>query len=152
MKRLRKTRWFVLAVLAVLAAIQLKPVNRSNPPVQSALATSSEIEHLLRRACYDCHSNETRWPWYSYVAPVSWFVTGDVNEARSHLNFSEWPAFDMEEQEHLFEEMWEEVSEGQMPLWSYKLMHRDARLTDEERAALLQWMRPGSLTEDDEGR
>jgi hypothetical protein len=155
MKKLLKPRWVALLAAIVLVAIQLKPVSRSNPPIQSEIGTSNEIRDLLRRACYDCHSNETRWPWYSYVAPVSWLVVGHVDDARGHLNFSEWPAFDVEEQAHLFEEMWEEVSQGQMPLRSYTLMHRDARLSDEAREALLQWMRPeppAGVGDPDDGR
>lgn len=138
-RRLFKARWIGLGLVVILVGLQLRPVDRSNPPVQSELSTPNEVGRLLRRACYDCHSNETRWPWYSHVAPVSWFITGDVEHARRHLNFTEWPVSDPEEQEHLFEEIHKEVSEGDMPLWSYKLMHRDARLTAAERDVLLQW-------------
>jgi hypothetical protein len=150
-RRLFTTRWFGMAVLVILVALQFKPVDRSNPPIQSELRTPDEVGPLLRRACYDCHSNQTRWPWYSYVAPVSWFVTGHVEHARRHLNFTEWPVSDLEEQEDLFEEIHEEVSEGNMPLWSYTLMHRDARLTVAERDLLLQWAsRSGRQTGDEE--
>jgi len=153
LRKLLRPRWFAVGAIVVLVTLQFKTVDRSNPPIQSDIGTSPEIKGLLRRACYDCHSNETKWPWYSYVAPASWFVAGHVDDARGHLNYSEWPAFDLEEQEHLFEEMWEMLSEGEMPLKSYTLIHRDARLTDEERAALLEWVRPaGSAGAEDEGR
>ena len=101
-------------VALILVGIQFVPAHRVNPPVQSGLTVPSEIDAILRRACYDCHSNETQWPWYSYVAPMSWFVIGHVNEARGDLNFSEWPVFDFELQEHAFEDIEEQVSKGKM--------------------------------------
>ncbi len=152
LRKLLRPRWFAVGAIVILVALQFKTVDRSNPLIQSDIGTSAEIKEILRRACYDCHSNETKWPWYSYVAPMSWFVAGHVDDARGHLNYSEWPAFDLEEQEHLFEEMWEMLSEGEMPLKSYTLIHRDARLTDGERDVLLEWVRPGSVGAEDEGR
>ncbi len=141
LRKILRPRYVALAVAALLVIIQLKPVTRDNPPIQNEIGVSSEIMDLLRRACYDCHSNETKWPWYSRVAPVSWLVADHVEEGRGHLNFSEWPAFDVEEQEHLFEEMEEVMEEGEMPLKSYLVLHREARLTREEREALLRWIR-----------
>jgi len=125
----------------ILIGIQFVPVHRVNTPAQLELKAPAAIEPILRRACYDCHSNETQWPWYSYVAPMSWFVIGHVNEARGDLNFSEWPVFDFELQEHAFEDIEEQVSKGKMPLRSYTLIHRDAKLSDEDRDALLRWAR-----------
>jgi hypothetical protein len=152
LRKLLRPRWFAVGTIVILVALQFKTVDRSNPPVQSDIGTSAEIKEMLRRACYDCHSNETNWPWYSYVAPMSWFVAGHVDHGRGHLNYSEWPAFDLEEQEHLFEEMWEMLSEGEMPLKSYTLIHRDARLSDTEREVLLQWVRPDRTPLDAGGR
>jgi hypothetical protein len=152
LRKLLRPRWLAVGAIAIVVVLQFKPVDRSNPPVQSDIGTSGEIRELLRRACYDCHSNETRWPWYSYVAPVSWFVVGHVDHGRGNLNFSEWPVFDLDEQEHLFEEMWDVMSAGEMPLKSYTLMHRDARLTDREREALMQWIRPEPAEPDAPGR
>jgi hypothetical protein len=143
-RKVLRPRWVVGGLLVLVVGRQLVPVERTNPPVETEIQTSGQIASLLRRACYDCHSNETVWPWYSRVAPTSWFVARHVNHARSHLNFSEWPQFDLEEQEHLFEEMWEEVSEGAMPLRSYLWMHSEARLSEAERDTLLRWMRPES--------
>ncbi|UCD25742.1 MAG: heme-binding domain-containing protein [Gemmatimonadota bacterium] len=150
-RKLLRPRWFAIGVILIFAALQLKTVDRSNPPVQSDIGTSPEIKEILRRACYDCHSNETRWPWYSYIAPMSWFVAGHVDHGRGHLNYSEWPTFDLDEQEHLFEEMWEVLSEGEMPLRSYTLIHWDARLTEDERSMLLEWVRPGSTESEGDG-
>ncbi len=125
----------------ILIGIQFVPVHRVNPPIQSELTAPAEIAPILRRACYDCHSNETRWPWYSHVAPISWFVIGHVNEGRGDLNFSEWPVFDFELQQLAMEDIEKQISEGKMPLQGYTLVHRDAKLTREDRDALLRWVR-----------
>lgn len=139
MKRYLKIAGLILVVL--LVAIQLVPVDRSNPPVVADIEAPGEVEAVLRTACYDCHSHETSWPWYSYVAPVSWLVAHDVEEARSEMSFSEWGRLDPREQRELREEMWEEVSEGNMPLKKYRLIHPEARLTDEQKQILHDWCR-----------
>jgi hypothetical protein len=131
-----------IALLVLFAAIQLKQPDRTNPPVESDLDAPPEVLSILRRSCYDCHSHQTDWPWYSYVAPVSWWLADHVEHARSHLNFSSWPTYDLEEQEHLFGDIREEVGEDKMPLPSYLILHRDARLSPEEKATLLRWARP----------
>jgi hypothetical protein len=123
----------------VFAVLQLIGVDRTNPPVISEVSAPHEVQSILRRACYDCHSNETRWPWYSRVAPASWFVAHHVEDARGDLNFSEWPEYDFELQEHAMEDIEEQISERKMPLRSYLILHPDARLTDAERKVLLDW-------------
>src|SRR5262245_24374433 len=80
----------VLVVITAMVAAQFVPATLTNPPVQGSLQAPLPISVTLRRACYDCHSNETRWPWYSRVAPVSWLVVRDVNLGREEINFSEW--------------------------------------------------------------
>lgn len=134
-------RRLVLAGLALLVAIQFVPVQRTNPPVRWALAAPEPVDEVLRRACFDCHSNETRWPWYAYTAPVSWLVTSHVVKARGDLNFSEWPVFDREKVAHAFHDIAKQVEEGKMPLWSYIMMHPEARLGARERAMLVDWAR-----------
>jgi len=133
-----------LACILVLAAIQLIPVHRTNPPVLSEVDAPAPVMAILRRACYDCHSNETRWPWYSHVAPMSWLVVSHVNEGRGDLNFSEWPLLDFESQSLSFVDIRRQITERKMPLRSYKWMHRDARLTQEDRDAILQWVGEGT--------
>jgi hypothetical protein len=140
-------RWAGLVLVLILIGIQFIPVKRTNPPVRSELTAPSDVHSILRRACYDCHSNETQWPLYSYVAPASWFVVGDVNHGRSDLNFSEWPAFDFEAQEHAFKDIEEQISKGEMPLQSYTLIHRDAKLSQGDRDTLLRWARSHGETE-----
>jgi hypothetical protein len=136
------TKWIALAgiaVIAVLIAIQLVPVATTNGPVEQDIPTPPEVKTVLRRACYDCHSNETVWPWYSRIAPVSWLVAYDVQEGRAELNFSTWNQYSTQEQVKKLKESWEEVDEGEMPPWYYLPAHRDARLSAEDRALLRQW-------------
>jgi mono/diheme cytochrome c family protein len=130
-------RWAPATFAFLLLAIQFVPYGRhhTNPPVTVAVAWDSrETESLVRGACFDCHSNETRWPWYSHVAPASWLVQSDVNEGRKKLNFSEGNL-------KKTGEVPEVVSEGEMPPWFYRLAHRKARLSSEEKPALMRGMR-----------
>ena len=136
MGALQKT---LLVGLGLLLAIQLVPVERSNPPVLAEVPAPPEVREVIERACYDCHSNETRWPWYAQLAPASWLLAYDVAEAREHMNFSDWKQYDEDEQRDLVEEAWEEVEEGEMPPWFYLPLHPEARLSDADRAVLRRW-------------
>jgi len=129
-------RWPNLAIggAALLLAIQAVPYgrNHTNPPVvQEPTWDAPETRILAKSACFDCHSNETEWPLYSRIAPVSWLIQHDVDEGRAHLNFSEW----QRPQEHAAEAS-EAVLEGEMPMTAYTLMHSHARLTADQRARL----------------
>ena len=132
-------RWLLLGILLALIVAQFVPVERSNPPVEAEVPAPANVRAVLHRACYDCHSNETRWPWYSHVAPVSWLVAHDVHEARKHLNFSTWNQYNPKRQTRKLNEVWEEVDEGEMPLSYYLAVHRDAALSDADRALLREW-------------
>jgi hypothetical protein len=134
-----KFRIFLVALAVLLLGIQLVPVNRSNPPVQGEINAPTDVMTVLEESCYDCHSHETVWPWYAYVAPVSWLVAHDVEEGREHLNFSAWTSYDADERADKLEEIWEEVEEGEMPLGKYVRLHRDAALTDADRNILESW-------------
>jgi len=129
------------AALVAVAAIQWVPVRRDNPPVEFEVGAPDEVHVILRRACYDCHSNETRWPWYSRVAPVSWLVARDVTRGREDLNFSDWPVFDFEAQEHALADIAKQIDRRRMPLPIYVAMHPHARLSEAERSTLLDWAR-----------
>ncbi len=120
-------------------AFQLVPIDRENPPVETEVSAPSEVRQVLERACYDCHSNESQWPWYGYVAPASWLVAYDIEEAREHMNFSTWNRYDREEQLHLIEEVWEEVDEGEMPPFFYTPLHSHANLDANDRDLLRAW-------------
>lgn len=134
---------FVLAVLS----IQAIRIDKLNPPVQSDIQADPAIQSLLRSACYNCHSNETVWPWYSNVAPISWLLASDVNEARSHLNFSMWRAYSSNVQSNKLAAIEEEVQSGDMPLWYYMLVHSEARLSQEDRSKISNWAESASRFE-----
>ncbi len=122
-----------MIVLGLLVVAQVIPYGRdhSNPPVVSEPTwNSSTTRALAARACFDCHSNETQWPWYSNVAPMSWLVQNHVDEGRRELNFSEW------NRGKSADDAAEAVREGEMPPRSYLLLHPEARLTTAEREQL----------------
>lgn len=137
-------RWILIGAAVVFVALQIKQPGRANPPVQSEVMAPPEIAAILERSCYACHSNETDWPWYAYVAPVSWWVADHVDHGRKDLNFSEWPVLDFEELEHNLHEIDEQIEKDEMPLKSYLLLHPGARLSEEEKKALRDWARSGS--------
>ena len=128
---MRVLKW----VLLVAVLIQLIPFGRdhANPPkVGEPAWNSASTRELFGRACFDCHSNETKWPWYSNIAPVSWLVQRDVNGGRRHLNFTEWNI----PQQHA-EDVAARVGKGDMPPWFYLPLHPAARLTELEKQALI---------------
>jgi len=135
--RRKVRRWAPAGFALLLLAIQFIPYGRdhTNPPVTVAVAWDSpETESLVRGACFDCHSNETRWPWYSHVAPISWLVQSDVDEGRTKLNLSEGNLKEAGE-------VPEVVSKGEMPPWFYRPAHRKARLSPEEKQSLVRGLR-----------
>jgi len=126
-------------IVAALLLIQLVPYghDRTNPPVTGTPQWDSpRTEELARRACFDCHSHQTRWPWYSRVAPVSWRIMSHVSEGRAHLNFSQ---FDRPQRDA--DEAAEMVEKGEMPPFDYRWMHPEARFSDAERDELVRGLR-----------
>ena len=124
--------------LILAVGIQFIPVDFSKPKSKSEndfiaiTKPSEETANLLRSACYDCHSNESVYPWYSKIAPVSWFLKSHVNEARKHVNFSEWGTYSEKEKDILLTDCSDEIEDGEMPLFTYTWMHPDARLDEEK--------------------
>lgn len=117
-------------------AIQLIPIDRTNPPTTCEIQwDSAETRALAVDACYDCHSNETNWTWYSKIALVSWQVANHVVEGREYLNFSEWDL--QRNPERLTEEFAEVILDDEMPTWDYRLIHSEAKLTDDEKQQLI---------------
>ena len=98
-----------------------------------------EVTAILKRACQDCHSYKTQWPWYSYVAPVSWFVIDHANHGRKHLNFSHWAEYDPEKALHQLTEICEQLESEAMPIWPYLVMHRQARISGQDIRTLCEW-------------
>lgn len=127
----------IIALAAVVAGIQLIPVKRINPPVVSDFYGPPEVSAILRHSCYDCHSNETEWPRYSHVAPMSWLVAHDVKKGRERLNFSNWEP--LKDIVWIRMQIYHMAASGQMPLPSYLRLHSDAKVTDEELAILKEW-------------
>jgi len=148
-----------LSLLGLFLAIQLVPFGRSNPPVdeKKKLSPPPEVEAILRASCYDCHSNETAWPWYAKVAPVSWWIANHVNDGRRRLNLSEWadiaqrpgrkpltiggqPATTVQIQAKILGDMETDMEMGRMPLPSYLIMHPDARITPAQFKTVTDWL------------
>jgi hypothetical protein len=128
----------VYIVIAIFLAIQLVPYGRhhTNPPVLNEPRWDRvETRELVRRACFDCHSNQTVWPEYAMVAPVSWLVYSDVTEGREHLNFTEW-GVGSRKGENL-DKIRKEIEEGEMPPFKYLIAHPEARLSNDEKRSLI---------------
>jgi hypothetical protein len=128
-------------VVVVLAAIQFIPLERSNPSEKGQFAAPAHLEPILRRACYDCHSNETRWRWYAWVAPISFLLARDVKGGRRELNFSLWDRYDQRRKARKLKEIIKEVDTGDMPPWYYLPLHPDAKLSHADRDAIIAWAR-----------
>jgi hypothetical protein len=146
---MRILRTVVLTVVAVFVAMQLVPYGwwHENPPVvRDTPWPDARAEHIARVSCYDCHSNESEWPAYSYVAPMSWLVHKDVAEGRSELNFSEWPLNDKQ-----LDDAVDAVDDGAMPPGKYTVIHRGARLTESEKQVLIDALQSLSGNEDHSG-
>lgn len=132
-------------ILVLMLAGQLVPVNRRNPPVDPSKTIYTtqnvppRVRLVLERSCKNCHSNETAWPWYSHVAPLSWWIARDVHRARKAMNFSEWGRYSTKRKEDKLEEMCDQVTNGDMPDSMYLLVHREAVVTPQERNAVCQW-------------
>ena len=137
MKKTMIRSFVILSVASI--AIQLVPVSRTNPPVESDIPAPSDVKSILKTACYDCHSNETIWPWYSKVAPVSWLVALDTKSGRNHLNFSTWDRYTPERQTRLIQRAMTAVHKGKMPFWFYVMKHPEAKITPEKLQRLDEW-------------
>jgi len=143
MKKL-KTFLIIAAILFIVAQF-IRP-NRTNPPVDPALDARAaaqvprEVAATLQRSCFDCHSNQTAWPWYTNITPVNWWIAkSHVEHAREHYNFSEWGKLEAKDRDHNLDEICDEVEDGGMPLPSYLLVHGSARLSDADKRAICDW-------------
>lgn len=137
----------LLLLLAAFIVIQFWRIDKSNPEFDQSMDLISmtnpptEVAQMLRSACYDCHSNETIWPWYSNMAPTSWMLEQHVEDGRDNINFSYWGEFDAEDKIYILEEMIEEIEEAEMPLPGYLITHSDAKLSEAQTQLLIDWLR-----------
>lgn len=136
---------FLLILLLAFVVIQFFGIDKSVPqhdPATDFITVTNppaDVESILRQACYDCHSYETEYPWYSNIQPVGWWLGDHIEHGRHHLNFSTWADDPQDRQSHKLEELGEEVDEKKMPLDSYTWAHTEARLTDDQRETLVTW-------------
>jgi len=143
-------KWWFGAIGVLLVAIcsaavhpfgSVRQPDASSQAAKNDLIVPAAVESVLERACADCHSNRTVWPWYSHVAPLSWLVERDVHRGRDRLNLSNWPRYSVEERRRFLADIASAVKNGEMPLPQYTLMHSKAKLSDAERDAVYQWAR-----------
>ena len=127
-------------VLLVLLGIQFIPINKTNPIITQDMQAPVEVKSILRTSCYNCHSNETKWPWYSNFAPVSWMIINDVSDARNKLNFSTWNKISFEKKEELMKDIWDEVRQEDMPLTLYTFIHPEAKLDILQKNIIKKWI------------
>lgn len=139
---MKKTKIILFSVIIPFLLIQFITVEKKNPLVDitKALSAPPEVMSILKNSCYDCHSNETEWPFYSYIAPVSWLVYRDVKFGRNDLNFSEWNKLTEEDKEKLKDEIIEEISRDTMPIPIYIITHPTASLNANEKLILKNWL------------
>ena len=139
----RIARWVLIVFLVAFIGAQAYRPDRSNPvspPGDSLVPLATpEVAAILDRACRDCHSNETRWPWYTNVSPTSWLVANHVHQGREVFNYSQWTAIDEDDQDKLLGGMCSLAERGRMPLPSYLLVHRGAKLSPADVRTLCEW-------------
>jgi hypothetical protein len=128
-----------VSLIVLLIIIQFVPVSLTNPPIESDMSAPPEVKAIMKVSCYDCHSNESVWPWYSKVAPISWLLANDVEEGRAKLNFSTWNKYAPDKQSRLIAEAMDEVREGGMPPWFYVIKHSGAKVSPESLKVLETW-------------
>ncbi len=147
MKNKKSLRTGLMIVLGLLLLIQFFQIDKTKPPVDPAKDfiqvrnPPSKIAMLLKNACYDCHSNHTKYPWYTNVQPIAWWIKSHVNNGRRELNFSDWATYSEKKQAHKLEECYEMVEGTEMPLLSYMIAHREAWLDEAQRAELVEWFK-----------
>jgi len=137
----------LVILLVAFIIIQFFPIDKTNPPLNPGMDflkikhTPPEIAQIINTSCYDCHSNETRYPWYSNIAPASWFLKNHIDEGRKHLNFSIFSTYEPKRQAHKLQECIEMLEKEKMPLESYYLGHQSAKLTSEQRKELIKYLK-----------
>ncbi len=135
----------VVILLVFLVVAQFVPIKRDNPQLDQSHSiyakekVPEQVKSVFEGSCANCHSDLTVWPWYSYVAPVSWMIASDVHDARKKMNFSVWADYPSNKREEKLENICEQLTNGDMPDFKYLLVHRNARVTPAERDAVCKW-------------
>ncbi|HMO33396.1 MAG TPA: heme-binding domain-containing protein [Lacibacter sp.] len=140
---LKKIGYGFLAALVIAQFIRPSR-NQSEGPfpndISNKVTIPADVATILKTSCNDCHSNNTHYPWYAMVQPLGWWLQRHVNEGKEHLNFNEFASYSAKKQDHKLEEVAETVTNGEMPLTSYTFIHRGAKLSAEQVAALQKWV------------
>lgn len=137
----------LIALLVVLVVLQFFQIDKTNPAVDESKDflktqnTPEEIASIIKTSCYDCHSNESKYPWYSNVQPAGWFLKDHIDEGREELNFSTFTDYELKRQDHKLEECIEYIEKDEMPLGSYTLVHREAALTEAQKNILIDYFK-----------
>lgn len=129
----------IIIFLAIFLVLQFFPGKRTNPPATAEIRAPREVMNILKKSCYNCHSNLTEWPLYSKVAPFSWLIVKHVNDGRKELNFSEWRKNKRTLRKNLQNKIWQEIEAAKMPLPMYTFIHASATLTLNEKVILKRW-------------
>jgi hypothetical protein len=135
----------LIVIVIILVIIQfIRPTKNVHPGTQpnsimNKYPASAEVKGILEKTCYDCHSNNTRYPWYNNIQPVAWWLNNHIKDGKRSLNFDEFLTYPANRQAKKMKQVIDEVKEGEMPLSSYTIIHKDAKLTDPEKQALLGW-------------
>lgn len=143
---MRIFKFIAVVLLVVFVGIQFIPTNRNQseevPPTDFMVVNNvpREVKSILMVSCYDCHSNNTRYPWYHKVQPMSWYLEGHVEDGKEELNFSEFGSYSNRMQKAKLRSILSQVEDGEMPLSSYTLLHNEAKLTAEEKQILMKWI------------
>jgi hypothetical protein len=147
-----------ITLVVIFVVMQAFRIDKTNPPIDQTKdfievnKPSPEIASLIKSGCYDCHSNETVYPWYTNVAPVSWWIKDHINEARRHLNFNNWTTYNSKKQDKKLRECVENINEGDMPMDSYTWMHKLSDLTKVQQKVLTDYFNSLRTHESGEGK
>ena len=136
----------LLVIVLVLIGIQFITIDKTNPPVDmtkdfiAITNPPTDLGIVIKSACYDCHSNNTKYPWYSDVAPVSWLIKEHIDNGRNHLNFSIWPDYKENKKAGKIDECLDMIRSGEMPMKGYVMLHEEAEITHEKKMQLISWL------------
>ena len=142
---MRIVKWIVIVFVILFVVAQairpamINPVVDQSRTIEAHTQLPPDVATILERSCADCHTGATRWPWYSQISPVSWYLASDVNQGRRHLTLSDWASYDSKRALNKLDQICEQVQQGEMPTSPYLLIHTDARLSESDKKQLCDW-------------